>query len=78
MSQWVDVINASTTSREAARRMRDQNIGSLPVGEENGQLIGMVTDRDIVVGAVAEDVLPSNTAVRGSALPSTTLSSSKQ
>jgi CBS domain-containing protein len=48
--------------------MRDQNIGSLPVGEENGKLTGMVTDRDIVVGAVAEDALPSNTAVRGSAL----------
>jgi len=52
MSQPVDVISPSTTSREAARRMRDENIGSLPVGE-NGQLIGMVTDRDIVARAVA-------------------------
>jgi CBS domain-containing protein len=43
--------------------MRDENIGSLPVGE-NGQLIGMVTDRDIVARAVAENSLPSNTAVR--------------
>src|SRR5258707_798606 len=63
MSQPVDVISPSTTSREAARRMRDENIGSLPVGE-NGQLIGMVTDRDIVARAVAENALPSNTAVR--------------
>jgi CBS domain-containing protein len=63
MSQPVDVIDQNTTSREAARRMRDENIGSLPVGE-NDQLLGMVTDRDIVARAVAENSLPSNTAVR--------------
>jgi len=62
MSQPVEVIDPSTTSREAAKLMRDQNIGSLPVGED-GRLVGMVTDRDIVVGAVAENALPSNTAV---------------
>jgi CBS domain-containing protein len=42
--------------------MRDENIGSLPVGD-NGQLIGMVTDRDIVARAVAENLLPSSAAV---------------
>jgi CBS domain-containing protein len=63
MSQPVDVISPNTASREAARRMRDENIGSLPVGED-GQLIGMVTDRDIVARAVAENALPGNTAVR--------------
>ena len=62
MTQPVDTIDPSTTSREAARRMRDENIGALPV-RENGELIGMVTDRDIVARAVAENLLPSNTAV---------------
>ena len=62
MSQPVDVIDPDTTSREAARRMRDENIGALPV-RQNGELIGMVTDRDIVARAVAENSLPSNTAV---------------
>jgi CBS domain-containing protein len=62
MSQPVDVIDPDTTSREAARRMRDENIGALPV-RQNGELIGMVTDRDIVARAVAEKSLPSNTAV---------------
>jgi CBS domain-containing protein len=62
MSRPVDVVDASTTARDAARRMRDENIGSLPVGKD-GQLIGMVTDRDIVARAVAENRLPSNTAV---------------
>jgi CBS domain-containing protein len=46
-------LNPNTTSREAARRMRDENIGS-PSGGENDQLIGMVTDCDIVARAVAD------------------------
>jgi CBS domain-containing protein len=62
MSQPVDVIDVSTTTRDAARRMRDENIGALPV-RKNDQLVGMVTDRDIVARAVAENRVPSNTAV---------------
>jgi predicted transcriptional regulator len=40
--------------------MRDENIDSLPV-RENGQLIEMVIDRDIVARVLAENSLPSNT-----------------
>jgi CBS domain-containing protein len=65
----LSVIRPSATSCEAARPIPNLNVGSLRAGGENGQLIGMVTDRDIVVGAVPEDALPSATAVRGSALP---------
>jgi CBS domain-containing protein len=45
--------------------MRDKHIGSLPVvlAGENDRVVGMVTDRDIVVRAVAENRLPSNAAV---------------
>jgi CBS domain-containing protein len=43
--------------------MRADNIGALPVGE-NDRLVGMVTDRDIVVRAVAENRAAGNTAVR--------------
>lgn len=43
--------------REAARAMADRDIGSLPVGE-NDRLVGMVTDRDIAVRAVAEGLDP--------------------
>ena len=62
MSRPVDVINPNATSREAARRMRDEHIGALPVGE-NDELLGMVTDRDIVARSVAKNMLPGNTAV---------------
>jgi CBS domain-containing protein len=51
------------TIRDAARAMRADNVGALPVGE-NDRLVGMVTDRDIVVRAVAEERPAGNTTVR--------------
>ena len=48
MSANVHLANPNTTIRDAARQMRAENIGALPVGE-NDRLIGMVTDRDIVM-----------------------------
>ena len=53
MTRKVELTNPSTTIRDVARKMRQDCIGALPVGE-NDRLIGMVTDRDIVVRAVAE------------------------
>ncbi len=38
---------------ELAKKMRDQDIGSIPVGE-NDRLVGMVTDRDIVCRGLAD------------------------
>lgn len=47
---------------EAARLMRDENVGSLPVSDE-GRLVGMLTDRDIAVRVVAEGKRPEATTV---------------
>ena len=63
MTSQVDVIDPNTAVGDAARRMRDDNVGALPVGE-NDRLIGMVTDRDIVVRGVAENRLDGTTSVR--------------
>ena len=63
MTPGAEVIDPNTMIQDAARRMRAEDIGALPVGE-NDRLIGMVTDRDIVLRAVAENRNPSNTAVR--------------
>ncbi|MBA2874114.1 CBS domain-containing protein [Thermaerobacillus caldiproteolyticus] len=38
---------------EVAVKMRDLNVGAIPI-VENGQLIGMITDRDLVVRGIAE------------------------
>ena len=47
MTKEVEIIDPNTTIRDVAKRMRADNVGALPVGE-NDRLIGMVTDRDIV------------------------------
>ena len=41
--------------REAAQRMRDADVGALPV-VDGKRLVGMLTDRDITIRAVAEDL----------------------
>jgi len=43
---------------DAATLMREINVGSLPVLSESGNLIGMITDRDIAVRAVSVGVDP--------------------
>ncbi len=53
MTADVDWVPPDTSVQDAARRMRDENIGALPVGE-NDKLIGMVTDRDIVIRVLSE------------------------
>src|SRR5687768_9793968 len=53
MTTRVSWVGPDFTLPEIARRMRADDIGSVPVAH-NDRLIGMVTDRDIVVRAVAE------------------------
>jgi CBS domain-containing protein len=52
------VLPATTTVEEAARTMRDSDIGDVLVSTD-GNLCGMVTDRDIVVRGIAEGLPPS-------------------
>jgi CBS domain-containing protein len=49
----VRLANPDQTIRDAARMMAELDCGCLPVGE-NDRLVGMITDRDIAVRAVAE------------------------
>ena len=53
-------IEPSTPLVEAARLMRDQDVGPLPI-VEGGRLVGMLTDRDIVVRAIADGRDPQST-----------------
>ena len=63
MSSNPEIISPETTLKQAAEKMKDQNIGFLPVGE-NDRLIGAITDRDIVIRGVAEGKEPSKALVR--------------
>jgi CBS domain-containing protein len=53
MSADVQTISPDATIEEAAQEMRDGDFGLVPVVEDE-QLIGVITDRDIAVRAVAE------------------------
>lgn len=55
MTSPVQVVEPDTSVIAAASQMRDANVGSLPVGEGD-RLLGMITDRDIVVRCVAEGI----------------------
>jgi len=53
MTTSVECVRPETTLQEAAAKMRSLNVGSLPVCEGD-RPIGIVTDRDIVIRAIAE------------------------
>jgi CBS domain-containing protein len=55
-------VDAGATLVEAAREMRDGDVGALIV-VENGSVAGIVTDRDIVVRAIADGKDPGSTRV---------------
>lgn len=55
MSPTVDSIDVRTSIFTAAQRMADDDIGAFPVLAD-GKLVGIVTDRDIAVRAVANNI----------------------
>ena len=62
MTQKVEWTTADTTLATAARRMRDLNIGCLPVGDGDS-FIGMLTEKDFTARATAEGLNPTTTTV---------------
>jgi len=53
MHKGVQWVSPDTPVSTLARKMKEHDVGAIPVGE-NDRLIGMVTDRDIAVRAVAD------------------------
>ncbi|SHH87636.1 CBS domain-containing protein [Sporanaerobacter acetigenes] len=69
MTTNVQCANQSTTLEEVANKMKSLNVGSIPVCDSGNRLLGIVTDRDMVVRglsqglqsqAVAKDVMTVN------------------
>lgn len=63
MTPEVEVVRENDAVLVAADKMRKSKLGFLPVVDKDGRAIGTITDRDIAIRVVAED-LPSSTAVR--------------
>ena len=62
MHKGVDWVNPDTPITELAKLMREHDIGAIPIGE-NDQLVGMVTDRDIVCKGLAQNGFDTSCAV---------------
>jgi CBS domain-containing protein len=58
MTSDVECISPTTTLREAAQKMKELNVGPLPICDDDDRLAGVITDRDITVRAVAEGLDP--------------------
>jgi CBS domain-containing protein len=54
MAPRVVAVTSVTFLPEAAQIMKEEDVGALPVVQEDGKLMGIVTDRDITVRAVAD------------------------
>ncbi|MGM0930890.1 MAG: CBS domain-containing protein [Actinomycetota bacterium] len=54
MTGGVECIGENETLELAAQKMKDLDVGSLPICGEDNRLKGMVTDRDIVVKVLAD------------------------
>lgn len=63
MSAYVQSISSSAMVSEAAERMRIFDIGAIPI-LENNKIIGILTDRDIVIRAIAAELDPKMTVIK--------------
>jgi CBS domain-containing protein len=59
MTPDVTCIGERESLADAARKMAELNVGSLPICGEDDRLKGMLTDRDVVVKALAQDRDPA-------------------
>ena len=60
MTPDVTCVGEKESLADAARKMADLGVGSLPICGEDNRLKGMVTDRDIVVKVLAKDRNPAD------------------
>jgi CBS domain-containing protein len=68
MTRDVEVIRPDDTIQQAARKMKDLDVGAMPVCDGQ-RLVGMLTDRDITIRATAEGRDPSNTTAQETMTP---------
>jgi CBS domain-containing protein len=61
MTSNAQCVDEGETLEAAARRMRDLNVGALPICGRDQKLQGLLTDRDIVVKCIAEGSNPRTT-----------------
>lgn len=63
MTRSAECASVNDTLVDAARKMRDLDVGALPICGEDNRLQGMITDRDIVIHCVADGGDPGSIKV---------------
>src|SRR5690242_15714414 len=63
MTTEVETVQMDSTLEEVASIMKIENVGALPVVDEDEDLVGIITDRDIIVRCIAEGKNPADTNV---------------
>ena len=66
MTREVKTLRADSTLREVAQAMKSENTGIIPIIDEQRKLIGVITDRDIVVRGLAEGKVEIKSRADGS------------
>ena len=66
MTKNPSCVTPDSRVQDAARLMKSENVGIIPVVESHGskKLVGVITDRDIAIRVVADGVASSNSSVR--------------
>jgi CBS domain-containing protein len=63
MTKEFEIVSSNDNILQAAKRMKALNVGILPVKDGN-KITGIVTDRDIVIRALAENKEPKNVKIK--------------
>lgn len=60
MTTEVSVANPNTPVSQVASKMKELNVGSIPICDSNNRVVGIVTDRDIVTRSVSSGNINTN------------------
>lgn len=55
MTTSVTCVRPETTIQQVAKQMKQENIGAIPVCNDRGEALGIITDRDIVIRSVSDE-----------------------
>ena len=67
MTGDAECIGENDTITDAAKRLKELDVGAMPICGEDNRLKGMLTDRDIVLKVIAEGKDPNSTRPASSA-----------
>jgi len=62
MSHSITCVKAEASIEQVARQMKQENVGCVPVCNERGEVLGVITDRDIVLRSVSSESRPKAAA----------------